>query len=702
MATLTRMYQRRGTAAQWANVASTVILQPGEVGFETDTGKFKIGNGTDVWSALSYYLKDTQNAAIYAKLAPGAPGYNQTITGINLFQPQATNQTPVVISGIVGQSAVLQRWRNSSDVTLATMDATGKLTATGALFNANVDMNSNKITNVATPTSNLDAANKQYVDDVAAGIAWKAPVNLVSASGLNTYINVPLTGNTNTLVLDGHAALDSTDSGYRILLIAQTTSSQNGIYVYNDNGTTYTLTRSADADTYQEINGASVFVFEGTNYGTSSWVQTNHYLTSFSGQQWVQFNGASQIVADKGLTKVGNTLAVGGTTNRILINTDSVDISPNYVGQTSITTLGTIGTGTWSASTIAANRGGTGQTAYAVGDILYADTTSTLAKRASGTAGLPLLAGGPNTAPNYGTIATAAIASSSSTTTGVTYAKLQYASAQYRVLGRISAGSGVIEELTPDNIITTIGQGTTTISFNRLPTLTAGGNNGSATTVARSDHTHTINDLSDVVISGTPQTRQVIKFDGTNWINEVPSGGIVVSATPPSQPASGDGWFDSTDGSLYIYYDDGVDNDGAGPGSSAQWVQVKANSALEASLLTRVSALEAQQIDSAYNIVAPKTASYTVGNGDQNDLIQMNSGSALNLLIPTDATYNFPIGTKIEILQIGTGQVTIAAVTPGTTTVNGTPGLKLRAQWSHAAIIKRAANTWVAIGDLAA
>jgi hypothetical protein len=101
-------------------------------------------------------------------------------------------------------------------------------------------------------------------------------------------------------------------------------------------------------------------------------------------------------------------------------------------------------------------------------------------------------------------------------------------------------------------------------------------------------------------------------------------------------------------------------------------------------------------------IQTAKTGNYTLASGDENDVVQMNVGSANTLSIPTDATFNFAIGTQINVLQIGAGQTTIAAVTPGTTTVNGTPGLKLRAQWSMATCIKRAADTWVVIGDLSA
>src|SRR5271157_413905 len=88
-------------------------------------------------------------------------------------------------------------------------------------------------------------------------------------------------------------------------------------------------------------------------------------------------NGAGSItIANTGVT------AVAGTTNRLTTtgSTGSItlDISGSYVGQSSITTLGTIGTGTWHGSTVDAIYGGTGQSSYTVGDILFADTTTTL------------------------------------------------------------------------------------------------------------------------------------------------------------------------------------------------------------------------------------------------------------------------------------------------------------------------------------
>jgi Major tropism determinant N-terminal domain len=69
----TRMQQRRGTAAQWT--AANPILAAGEIGFETDTSKFKMGNGSSTWSALTYFA----NAAELANIIDGAPDLLNTL-----------------------------------------------------------------------------------------------------------------------------------------------------------------------------------------------------------------------------------------------------------------------------------------------------------------------------------------------------------------------------------------------------------------------------------------------------------------------------------------------------------------------------------------------------------------------------------------------------------------------------------------------
>jgi len=101
-----------------------------------------------------------------------------------------------------------------------------------------------------------------------------------------------------------------------------------------------------------------------------------------------------------------------------------------------------------------------------------------------------------------------------------------------------------------------------------------------------------------------------------------------------------------------------------------------------------------------------KTDNYTFTSGDAYNIFSMNNAVTKQFSIPTDATHNFGIGTEINVFWItGAGQPTIAAVTPGTTTVISTGATsatpKLRIANSGATCKKLAANSWIVFGDLA-
>lgn len=104
-------------------------------------------------------------------------------------------------------------------------------------------------------------------------------------------------------------------------------------------------------------------------------------------------------------------------------------------------------------------------------------------------------------------------------------------------------------------------------------------------------------------------------------------------------------------------------------------------------------------------IDAKTSTTYTFAIGDaNNELITASNASAQTYSIPTNASVAFPIGCQINIIQIGAGQVTINAVTSGTTTVlstGATPAApKLRAQYSSATLVKVGTDTWYVIGDI--
>ena len=149
-------------------------------------------------------------------------------------------------------------------------------------------------------------ADRNYVDSVASGLTWKQSVNMIAVA------NFPLTGST-PVSIDNH----SLSNGYRVLLTAQTTGTEDGIYDVAISGGTYTLTRAADGDANDELKGASVFVLEGDTYANTGWVQSNHYITGFASQEWVQFSGAGTYTAGTGIDINGNIISVDATSDEI-------------------------------------------------------------------------------------------------------------------------------------------------------------------------------------------------------------------------------------------------------------------------------------------------------------------------------------------------------------------------------------------------
>ena len=103
--------------------------------------------------------------------------------------------------------------------------------------------------------------------------------------------------------------------------------------------------------------------------------------------------------------------------------------------------------------------------------------------------------------------------------------------------------------------------------------------------------------------------------------------------------------------------------------------------------------------DIRYKTNSQSTA-YTLVLADTGKIVEMNVGSGNNLTVPLNSSVPFPVGSQITIIQTGSGQTTLVGT--GGVTLNGSPGLKLRAQWSSATLIKRATDTWVAVGDLVA
>ena len=271
-----------------------------------------------------------------------------------------------------------------------------------------VDVNSSRITNLTDPTQDQDAATKSYVDNVVNGLDVKESVKVATTANLaSTYNNGAgtLTASSNgALSIDG-VTVSTND---RVLVKNQTDTKQNGIYVVTatgDGSNPFVLTRSGDADAASEITGGTfTFVEQGTANSENGFVFT-HDGTPTLGTTAItvtQFSGAGQITAGAALTKSGNQLDVAVDDSTIEVSSDALQIKTTYPGQASITTLGTITTGVWNGTAIAATSGGTGLTSYSTGDIIRASGANTLAALSLGANGKILQSDGSNV--TYGDI----------------------------------------------------------------------------------------------------------------------------------------------------------------------------------------------------------------------------------------------------------------------------------------------------------
>lgn len=269
-----------------------------------------------------------------------------------------------------------------------------------------VSVNNARIENLANPENPQDAATKAYVDSATQGLHIHATVKAATGAtlasitgGTVTYSNgtdgvgATLTLGTALTALDNY----NLQNGDRILVKNQATAAHNGIYTWATGGTV--LTRATDFDSAAEIAGGDfVFVDNGDNYGNTGWVCADEVNTvGTDAVNWIQFSGAGTFLAGDGLLLNGSTfninlatnsgllitsdelqvnssiagngltftngvIAVGGTSDRISVTSDAIDIASTYLGQNSITTLGTITSGTWNGTTIAIANGGTGAT----------------------------------------------------------------------------------------------------------------------------------------------------------------------------------------------------------------------------------------------------------------------------------------------------------------------------------------------------
>jgi hypothetical protein len=383
---------------------------------------------------------------------------------------------------------------------------------------SDIDLNNNKIVNLTTPTAAADAANKSYVDALSNGLAVKAAVNVAT---------------TENILLEGNQVIDgiTTSDDMRVLVKDQTNGEDNGYYLAK----AIAWVRTSDADVSAEISsGMFAWVITGTANGAAGFALTTAgpIVLDTTVLAFTQFSGLGQVVAGSALTKTANTIDVAVDSVGIEVNSDALRLKDDGVVSSKIL-------------------------ADAVTTVKILDSNVTTAKI------------------NDDAITTPKILDDA-----VTLAKIQNI-ATTTMLGRATAGSGSVEELSQTQIQTIVNGGSKPL-FYQIPVdvvTGAGGGNvfGVAVTLAAGSYRFEGNfmvqptapggegrtsltgtaTLANVSYSGTHHLGTAIAANSIGGTNSAASAKLFTApaiAFGSAQPVSWSGSFDVTVGGTLEFH----------------------------------------------------------------------------------------------------------------------------------------------------
>ena len=384
----------QGTAVANAYVADDLTIASGTVN-NTVIGGSQPAAGTftqvDITTQGDLRLQDTTGGQYVALQAPGTVSTSWTATfpgavgssgqalrtsdgsgTLEWFTPEVGDITGVTAGTGLSGGGITGTVTLDIDSTVTTLTGSQTLTnktLTSPVLNGSLSGTAFLDEDNMSSDSAVAAASQQsikaYVDAVSSGLDLKESSHAATTANLSSAYDNGSSGVGATLTNNSTQAALSVDgqtmvAAERLLVKDQTAGLQNGIYTVTTvgtNSTNWVLTRATDFDgspSNEVDSGSFTFVETGTDNADSGWVVTTDgtITVGTTAISWSQFSGAGQITAGAGMTKSGNTLNVIGTSNKITVSADAVTISTSYVGQTSITTLGTITTGVWNGTAI--------------------------------------------------------------------------------------------------------------------------------------------------------------------------------------------------------------------------------------------------------------------------------------------------------------------------------------------------------------
>ena len=289
-------------------------------GLHIDNAQVKIDRTTvDGWYDANGAAGDVaQDLTDHENLTSGVHGVTGSVVGTTDEQDLSNKRiidTLYFSDGVTvseeGEIAV-RAVSHDFDVQANNGDLNLKTVATGADVNitsqdGDIVLNADGAAYYGSVSAENEIATHGYVDNAVAGLDWKNAAHVLYNAA------TPTLSDTAPITIDGHL-FTAAEDGLRVLVTSGNDGgSDAGIYVYS-HGATWTLTRATDADAYTELLGAAIYIAEGTQFGGTSWVQNNPYITDFSAQSWTQFSGAGSVTAGSGITVDGLEVSVDRAT----------------------------------------------------------------------------------------------------------------------------------------------------------------------------------------------------------------------------------------------------------------------------------------------------------------------------------------------------------------------------------------------------
>ena len=654
------MQQRRGTAAQWT--AANPVLGAGEIGFETDTGKFKIGDGTNQWGSLDYFT--TIDEAL-GDIIDGAPAALNTLNELAAALDDDANFATTIANQLSQKVSVVQRpaaeWTSLNPVVPMTSIGYEGDTQKFKVGDGTTAWNSLPYVIDEDLLDLYDYANNTDLN-------LKAPIDNPTFTGL---VSLPNTTEIGSITSSEIATLGGVTSSIQTQL-NEKAPSEDPIFTGSAQLPSATTIGDVSAEEIGYLNGVTSSIqTQINNKADSSTVSTTY--APLSGPT---FTGTVTLPSTTSIGSVSNTeiAYLNGVTSDIQtqLNAKAPTADPTFTGTVSGITKSMVGLGN------------VDNTADADKPVSTATQTALDAKLSlsGGTmTGALTLSGAPTQANHAATKAYAdSIAEGlhvhascvAATTANV---NLSNALENGDVLDGVTLVTGdrvLVKNQTAAEengiyIVQASGAALRASDFNE-PMEVDGGDFVFVTGGTVNDNTGWVQTATNVVTIGTDPIT-FVQFAGAGTI----TAGTNISVNGSEVSVVNNPTFSGlvTAATAGVAFSDGTQTKEGVPSRTA---------------ITQVTA--------AYNL---STGGLSLRDG----LVEVShtGGSAVAVTIPADSTTNFPIGTSIDVLRTNTGGVSIAGAAG--VTVNATPGLNLRAQWSSVTLFKRAANTWVAFGDLA-